>query len=174
MISKSLTDNRIKGPDSGSTQILEEAGTRISHLAPSKANSTGCQYNDKCLISDDKVFSNSNIVYMAECIECPTSIPPTYIGTSGHSLHSRSGTYRKDIFGSKNANSLVKHNKKFHQNSIKDYNRFKFHQTSQHFSTLERILTEAHQIHHHNNIMNSNLEYGQGKWILLNWTKDAT
>ena len=34
MITKSFTDNRIKGPDGGSTQILEQAGTRISHLAP--------------------------------------------------------------------------------------------------------------------------------------------
>ena len=173
-IQKSLKST--KGPDGGSTLVIEQAGTRLAHAIPQPSNSTGCPYPDQCLVDPDKRCGGSKLVYKAVCQDCPeqNGSRPQYIGTSGHTLHSRSSTHAKDIRGSKAANSLFKHNKKFHQDSAKETDRFKFQPVSSHPKNTDRLITEAYWIQHSTNVINSKQEYGHGKWISCNFTSQAS
>ena len=156
--------------------VLEQAGRKLIHSVPKPKYSTGCTHADKCSVDDNKSCGGSKLIYRAICTECPPTdgANPQYIGTTGCTLHYRSSAHNKDIRGAKSTNSLHKHNKKFHQNSIKSTNRLKFHPISTHPKNLERMVTEAYHIHHSPNIFNSKSEFGQGKWISMNWNKQAT
>ena len=80
----------------------------------------------------------------------------------------------KDIKCAKSANSLHKHNKKFHQDTLKSTFRFQFQPISSHPKNLERLITEAYHIQHSQNVFNSKSEFGQGKWISVEFSKQAT
>ena len=173
-IQKTLSST--KGPDGGSTMVLEQAGLRLPLAVPCPPCSTGCQHQDKCLVDSTKRCGGSRVVYKAISEDCPEThgTKPQYIGTTGHSLHSRSLTHLKDVKAKKLANSLAKHNKKFHQDTDNSAERFKFHQVSSHPKNLERYLTEAYWIHNSQNIFNSKSEYGMGKWISVDFSSQAT
>ena len=115
-------------------------------------------------------------MYKDICNDCPESdgSKPQYVGTTGHSLHARSMTHLKDIKAKKLANSLAKHNVKFHPETSTSAERFNFHQMSAHPKNLERYLTEAYWIQNSSNIINSKAEYGMGKWISVDFSSQAT
>ena len=112
-----------------------------------------------------KKCGGSRVVYKATCEDCPETdgVKPQYIGTTGHTMHARSLTHLKDVKAKKLANSLAKHNVKFHQETANIADRFKFHQISSHPKNMERLLTEAYWIHNSTNVFNSKSEYGMGK-----------
>ena len=166
----------VRGPDGGSTMILEQAGKKIVHTVPQPSFSTGCYHQDKCLVAPDKKCGGNRLVYKALCKDCPESSgsKPQYIGTTGYTLHSRSGSHLKEILSSKAANSLHKHNKKLKPESMKETQRFEFHPVSSHPKSTERLLTEAYLIQNISNTMNSKKEYGHGKWISVNFCSQPT
>ena len=165
-----------KGPDGGSTMVLEQAGLKLPFTVPRPPSVTGCLHQDKCLVDDSKRCGGARIVYKAICNDCPETdgTRPQYIGTTGHSLHARSLAHHKDVKAKKLANSLAKHNSKFHPETSISAQRYKFHQMSAHPKNLERLLTEAYWIHNSSNIMNSKAEYGMGKWIGVDFSSQAT
>ena len=176
-LQKRLQDSKLTGPDGGTTMVVEGAGSLITHTVPSNTNPhRGCQFTDKCMIDSDTRCSSSGVVYKAECQTCPVNpdgAKPTYIGTTGHNIHYRSHKHKQDVKANLQSNSLAKHNSAVHDND-RNPDSFSFKQISKHNSVLNRILTEAYLIHSTSNLVNSKHEYGQGKWITMEWAANPT
>ena len=166
----------LRGPDGGHCQVLEDAGTPVSLLAPG-AKPTGCPHQKKCLIGDSDCMT-SGVTYHCVCNECPqndsTVDPPSlYIGTTGSNIHYRSLLHKRDI--KKPSSALHRHNEKYHADTLDDTSRFSFKKVSAHSNVIGRLIHEAHSIAHSDvPLMNGKNEYGQGKWIALESTKFNT
>ena len=72
--------NRIKsqcgqtrGPNKGRTKFVEMGGTPITWLFPNKdqfGGNLGCQYREKCFISEKHDCRTAKVVYRIECNTC--------------------------------------------------------------------------------------------------------
>ena len=127
-------------------------------------------------MSDDSNCQTANVNYKAVCTECPPpsgnpdNPPSLYIGTTGANIHHRSLLHASD-----KKSSLHSHNKDYHNDSVNNFDRFKFSKIDTYSGVLPRVMSEAYKIaHSKDKLMNTKKEYGAGKWITLNPTKFTT
>ena len=109
--------DHLRGPDGGSTRVVEMAGKNIGNIFPTDpARSNGCPYEEKCLVDPSKSCSKASIIYEATCNKClsESNKKYTYIGHTGSTLHARSISHKKDIRLLETKNSIAKHEVNHH------------------------------------------------------------
>ena len=132
----------------------------------------------KCLADEGENCSTPGIIYEARCIDCPDDnqdIPFRYIGTSGQNLHACSVCHANDIKYRKPTNSLHKHNKIHHIDTLTNSDRFRFKKVKTVSDNIARLLTESHTIYHApDKLMNSKGEYSASKWVSVDFRSNGT
>ena len=111
-----------KGPDGGTTKVVESGGSSISRgltiSDPFKSNE--CPFNIKCCSSSNTDCTSARIVYRIDCNLCCTQVDAeselkvSYAGTSGHSLHKRLLEHQASVFRGDGTSALAKHHKLKH------------------------------------------------------------
>ena len=167
--------NRIKsqcgetrGPDKGRTKFVEMGGTPITWLFPNKdqfGGNLGCQYREKCFISDKHDCRTAKVVYRIECNTCRERDGKmfVYIGTSGFNIHKRTLEHLRAIRTKNAKNALSKHMSIYHQNEDADFVTTCLAGGIRY--NLDRFILEALEIEEAKNdnntqIMNSRSEWG--------------
>ena len=115
-----------RGPDGGRTKIVEMGGTPIPFIFPNKdflTGSPGCQYPEKCFISQDQDCRATRGIYRILCKTCENRDGKKYIyiGTSGFSIHKRMLEHLKCAEAKNVSNALGKHVTLNHQNENAEF-----------------------------------------------------
>ena len=158
-----------RGPDGGLTKFVEMGGLPISLTFPMKeylTGTTGCQFEEKCLINDDQDCRITRAVYRIICKTCEDRDGSkfVYLGTTGFSMHKRMMEHSYCARTKKISNALGKHSALHHvgENTVEYVSEIiqggiKYN--------LERFIFEAIEIEEGRNnpvysIMNSRSEWG--------------
>ena len=124
-LDKALNYNGRKGPDSGTTQVVELGGRLISSGLTTNGNfggDKGCHMGEEakeCIIAPDSDCRVTRSVYRTLCLpgkDDPLTKPSAYIGTTGRTLHSRQLEHKFAINNRRLNNALSKHQIRSHPN----------------------------------------------------------
>ena len=158
-----------RGPDGGLTKFVEMGGLPISLTFPMKEYLTGtkgCQYSEKCLISQDQDCRVVRAIYRIICKTCEARDGQkfVYIGTTGFSIHKRMMEHINCARTKNVKNALGKHSALHHEGEVSVEFETEILQGGMKYN-LERFILEAIEIEEGRNnpaytIMNSRSEWG--------------
>ena len=108
-----------RGPDKGITKFVEMGGIPVTLLFPMKEFLTGekgCQYAQKCYITDTQDCRVTRGIYRIICLTCQEREGKrfVYVGTSGFSIHKRMQEHIQCVRSQQVSNALAKHVELFH------------------------------------------------------------
>ena len=158
-----------RGPDGGLTKFVEMGGLPVSLTFPMKeflTGTTGCQFDEKCLINEDQDCRITRAVYRIICKTCEDrdGSKYVYLGTTGFSVHKRMMEHSYSARTKKVSNALGKHSALHHvgENAVEFVSEIL--QGGMKYN-LERFILEAIEIEEGRNnpvysIMNSRSEWG--------------
>ena len=157
------------GPDGGVTKIVEMGGSSIlSGMGKSDPfRKGGCQFEEKCPISENQSCTDARVVYQFDCKQCAENLDdqtklPVYIGTTGHSAHKRAMEHMTAVRGGVTSNPLVKHSILAHGGDPPQFN-FKTLKTGFRFNT-ERMIFESLSIEEAQGNSGKMLLNGKSEW----------
>ena len=115
-----------RGPDKGITKFVEMGGIPVTLLFPMKeflTGTKGCQYAQKCYITDTQDCRVTRGIYRIICHTCQERDGKrfVYVGTSGFSVHKRMQEHMQCVRSQQISNALAKHVELFHTNDNAEF-----------------------------------------------------
>ena len=140
-------------------------------------NTLGCQYQEKCCVTNKTDCTNMRCTYRLDCLYCHPregrigDINPIdrsiYLGCSGRSLHSRLLEHQSDVRSGDTSNAMVKHfNNKHMDRDWKKEVPIRARKVKPHNKIMRRLIDESLRLEKNRGLANSKGEWGRGGGLI--------